>query len=355
MIKVDLRNDKIFSTLKTLVSLGVALIITFVVLCLTSDAPIQSFGVLLTAPLKNLRYFGNVLEMMVPLIFTSLACAILFRAGIVNLGVEGIFYITGILTTGIATKLVISNNVLHSSMAILASGILGGILMLIPGFFKVKYNTNIIVTSLMLNSVYFGIGMWILKEFMSADDVSIVASPLFQETAKLPCIIPGTRLTISFVIALLSVIVMHFIMKYSRLGYKIRITGMNQNFAKYSGISAFSLVLFIHFVSGFFAGVGSSTELLSLYNRFTWAKVTTHGVTGVLIAMMGNNKPIPVFIAAFGISYLKTGAEIMSRSTKVPVEIISIVEATLVILISSQYFLRGIREKKLLKEGMKDE
>ena len=57
-------------------------------------------------------------------------------------------------------------------------------------------------------------------------------------------------------------------------------------------------------------------------------------------------------VATFGISYLKIGAEIMSRSTAAPVEIISIIEATLVLLISSQYFLRGLRERRLMKEGL---
>lgn len=355
MAKINVGNEKVFGILKTFISLGVALAITFVVLCLTSDAPAHSFWVLLTAPLGNMRYFSNVLEMMVPLIFTSFACAVLFRCGIVNLGVEGIFYITGILTTFIATRMVVDSNVLHAGTAILLSGLFGGLLMMIPGFLKAKYNTNIIVTSLMLNSIFFGVGMWFLKEYMKASDVSIIASPLFRETAKLPRLMEGTRLTVSFLLAIAVVIVMHFAMNDTRLGYKIRLTGMNQDFAKYSGISAFTLILLIHFISGFLAGVGSSTELLSLYSRFTWSKATTHGVTGVLIAMMGKSKPVPILIAAFGISYLKIGAEIMSRSTKVPVELISIVEATLVILISSQYFLKSIREKQLLKEGTKDE
>ena len=354
MAKLKLSDEKVFGVIKTLTALLIALAITFIALCFTAEAPLQSFATMLTAPLTKIRYFSNVLEMMTPLVFTALACAILFRAGIFNLGVEGIFFICGLVTTYAATQLALSSHFLHPLLAILLSGTEGGLLMLIPGFLKAKFDTNIVVSTLMLNSIYLGIGLWLLKDKMLATDISVTASPLFAKSAKLPYLFSGTRITVGFFLALLAAVLVYVMMNKTRLGYKIRISGQNANFAKYSGIGAFSLILLIHFISGFLAGVGSSVELLSFYDRFTWTKITTHGATGMLIAMMGNNRVVPVMIAAFGISYLKIGAEIMSRSTVVPVEIISIVEATLVLLISSQYFLRGLREKKLLKEGMAD-
>lgn len=351
MEKLKLTDERLFGVIKTFVALLIALFITFIALCFTSETPVQSFVTMLVAPLTKVRYFANVLEMSVPLIFCALACAILFRSGVFNLGVEGIFFISGIATTFAATQLPIASGFLHPIAVIALASLVGGLLMIIPGFLSARFNTNIVLSSLMLNSIYFGVGTWLLKRFMLASDISITASSLFAETAKLPYIIPGTRITIGFFLALSAVFAMHVMMNHTRLGYQIRITGLNPDFARYSGIRAFTLFLVIHFISGFLAGVGSSVELLSLYQRFTWAKVTAHGVTGMLISMMGNNKPVPVLIAALGISYLKIGAEIMSRSTVVPVEIISIVEATLVLLISSQYFLRGLREKRILKEG----
>lgn len=350
MRKIKITDEKCFGIIKTLVALAIALFITFLTLCVTSETPLQSFITMLTSPLTKFRYFCNVLEMSVPLIFIALGCAILFRSGVFNLGGEGIFYICGIATTFFATKVSINNNFLHPFITIIMVSILGGLLMLIPGFLKAKFETNIVLSSLMLNSIYFGIGLWILKTYMLATDISTTASELYLETAKLPYIISGSRITMGFFLALIAVVLMHITISKTRLGYKIRMTGINSKFANYSGIKAFSLFLAIHFISGFLIGMGSSVELLSLYKRFTWSTVTTHASTGMLIAMMGNNKPIPVFIAAIGISYLKIGAEIMSRSTVVPVEIISIVEATLVLLISAKYFLRRLREKQLMKE-----
>ena len=355
MKRIQLTDEKWFRMIKTMIALFIALFITFIALCFTSETPVQSFFTMLTAPLTKSRYFCNVLEMSVPLIFTALGCAILFRSGVFNLGGEGIFYICGVATAFFATQVQGNSGFFHPLLTITAASLLGGLLMMIPGFLQVKFHTNIVLSSLMLNSIYTGVGLWILKTYMLATDISITASPLFAATVKLPYLFKGTRITIGFFMAIIAVVVIHIIINRTRLGYKIRMTGINPSFANYSGIKAFSLFLIIHFISGCLIGMGSSVELLSLYDRFTWTTIMPQqATTGMLIAMMGNNKPVPVLIAALGISYLKIGAEIMSRSTAVPVEIISIVEATLVLLISAKYFLGKLREKQMMKGVLVD-
>ena len=57
--------------------------------------------------------------------------------------------------------------------------------------------------------------------------------------------------------------------------------------------------------------------------------------------------------ATFFIRYLEEGASVLYfNDNSVPSEIIAIVEGIVVLLVSSQYFLRRYREKKLLKEGL---
>lgn len=344
-------NEKVFEALKIIIAVLIALGLTLIVLLFVCDTPFKAFWTMLSAPLTKTRYFGNVLEAMVPIVFSGLACSLLFRTGLFNLGIEGVFYICGVVTASIAIRQ-FTSPFLHQSVSILVSGLVGGLIMLIPGFLKAKFNTNELITSLMMNSIFLGLGMWIIKNFMRATDYSSVASPLFANTAKMTVLIPTTRVTTGLILALLAVVAVYVLMFKTKLGYQIRMTGENPNFAKYSGMSAFTLFMLVHFISGFLGGVGSSVELLSIYTRFSWIALPGLGFTGTLMAMMGKNHPIGILISAFGISYLKTGAEIMARNTNVPVEIISIVEAVLVLLISSQYFLRRLREKRLLKQRL---
>lgn len=352
--KLSITNEFVFEIVKTLISILIALALTFVVLLFVAKDPVGLFVKLLTSPLTKVRYFGNVIEMMIPIAFSGLAVSLLFRTGLFNLGIEGIYFIGGIVTAAVACT-VIDGHFFHPIITILASATVGGLLMLIPGFLKAKYNANELVVSLMLNTIYLGLGIFIIKNFLRGIDTSAIASPAFQQTAMLDYIIPNTRITISFFLLLFVTLLVYLMLYKTKLGYSIRMTGLNRKFAVYSGMNAFTLFMLVHFISGFIGGIGTSVELLSLYGRFTWIVLPGLGFTGALMTMLGRNNPVGVLIAAFFISYLSKGAEVMALGSEVPVEIMAIIQAVLVLLISSQYFLKKWRERQLLKEGTANE
>lgn len=328
----------------------IALAITLVVLFLTSEEPMYAFTKLITAPLQNMRYFGNVIELMVPLAFAGISVSLLFRSGLFNMGGEGIFYISGIVATVVATQ-TIGNSFVHSVLVILAASIFGGLIACISGYFKAKYDASELVTSLMLNTILFGIGFYILKSRLKDMAVTGVASKPFAETAKLSVIIPKTNVTTGFLLLLVVTAIVWFIYKKTKLGYTIKMTGINKEFAKYSGMSFFALTMIVHFMSGFIAGMGSAVHLMSMYERFTWSALPGYGFDGCLVAMLGKNHPIGAFVAAFGLSYLRTGSDIMARNTDVPVEMVAIVEMSLVLLITADFIVKHIKRKKAIAGG----
>ena len=346
-------NDLAFNIVKILIAIVIALAITFVVLCLVCDTPVEAFITMLTSPAANLNMFGRVLKNMVPIIFSGLACALLFRTGLFNMSVEGLFYICGIACTYLAIK-EIGNGFIHPLICCLASGLLGALLMCISGFLKAKYKVNELVSSLMLNSIFLYFGLYILKNTsMSDPSYANIGSYEFAETAQLSFLTDSMSVTIGFPIAILAVVLVYILLKKTKLGYQIRTSGLNAKFAKYSGMSAFVLFMLVHVIAGFLSGVGTSIELMSNYTRFTWKELPGLGWDGALMAMLGKNNPIGVLIACFGMSWLTVGASQL-QYMGVDSEIISIVKAILVLLISSQYFLRKWKERALLKEGMEN-
>lgn len=349
-LSVKAKNE----TIQILTAIVIALVITFVVLLLTSEEPIYAFFRLLTAPVTRIRYFGNVIELMVPLAFAGISASLLFRSGLFNMGGEGIFYISGIVTTVLAT-IPMGNGFVHSFLVILAASLFGGLIACISGFFKAKYDANELVTSLMLNTILFGIGFYILKTKLKDMSVTGVASALFLDTAKLTVIIPKTEITTGFLLLLLLTVFVWFIYKKTKLGYMIKMTGINKDFAKYSGMSFFALTMIVHFMSGFIAGMGSSVHLLSMYDRFTWSALPGYGFDGCLVAMLGKNHPVGAFVAAFGLSYLRTGSDIMARSTDVPVEMVAIVEMVLVLLITADFIITYLNRKRAMAGGIVNE
>jgi simple sugar transport system permease protein len=328
----------------------IALAISYGVLVLTSSEPLTAFSKMLFSPFTNVRYLGNVLELMVPLAFTGISTALLFRSGLFNLGGEGIFYISGLLAAVLASR-PMGGSPVHQTIVILSATIFGGLLACISGFFKAKYDANELVTSLMLNTIFFGIGFYLLKVKFRDLEVTGVASALFLDTARLPVIIPRTHVTTGILLLCAAVLVVWFVMSGTKLGYMIKMTGFNRDFAVYSGMSIFSLTLIVHFLSGSLAGMGAAVHLMSLFTRFTWSALPGYGFDGCLVAMLGKNSPLGSFVAAFVLAYLRTGADIMARSTDVPVEMVSIVEMVLVLMITADFLLKALNRRDALKSG----
>lgn len=204
--RLSITNEFVFKIVKIVISTLIALVITFVVLALVSDHPLENFIIILTSPVKKLRYFGNTIEMMIPVAFAGLSAALLFKMGVFNLFVEGLYYICGVACAAAAVQQ-IGNGFLHPLLCILISCLLGSFLMGITGFLKARYNTNEVVSTLMLNNIMLGVGLFFLKRTGIRDEgFAAVASKVFSDSAKLDILFPGTRITVSFLLLLLTTV-----------------------------------------------------------------------------------------------------------------------------------------------------
>jgi len=352
-VKFKITDDLPFEALRIVFSIVITLTVTFLVLCFASKTPVNDFINLLTYPTKSMFNFGYALVRMVPLAFAGLATLLYFRTGLFNLSTEGIFYISGVACTYFAINPVImtGNGFIDSAICITVAGICGGLIALLPGFLKAKFQADEMVISLMMNSILFGIGYYIVKTYLAISGVTGNSSDPFIDSSRLTIIISKTQVHSGIIIMLITAVLVYLLLFKTKMGYSIRMTGLNKNFAKYSGMSAFWLFMAVHFIAGFLGGMGSAVELLGVYRSFSWQTLPGLGFTGALMAMLGKNHPFGVLAAAFGIGYLRASAQLLANSSPaIDIKLISIVEVILTLLISSQYFLRKWREKQLLKE-----
>jgi len=337
-------NEKNFNKIRTLLAVIIALFIAFLIILLVSDEPLNTFKVFLLGPLKNKRYLGNVIEATIPLAFAGLATSILFQGSFFNLGSEGLYYISGLIAAAIAIFLPV-NGIFLPIIAIVSAGIIAMILGAIPGYMNAKWNANVLVTSLMFNSIYFGIGLYFLNYKLRDPSQSDIAS-----YANLSKIIPGTRIHSGIFILLFVTVLVYLFLYKTKWGYALRMTGINKEFSNYLGIKTFWVVIYTHLIAGLIAGIGGSVEVLGMYSRFRWAALPGLGFDGALVAMLAKNKPFEAIGAAFFLAYIRTGADLMARLTNVPAEMVAIMQAIIILLISAERFLFYWRHKMLLKE-----
>lgn len=349
-----MNSEKKFEIIRTLVAIIIALMIAFIIIVFVSKEPLHTLSTFLIGPIKKLRYFGNVVELATPLIFSGLATAILFETGLFNLGSEGIFFFSGLLAAIVAMNMNLPI-IIHPLVAIGVGIVFGGLIMVIIGVFRAKWNASELVMSLMFNSILFGIGLYIFNYFYRDPDITGFASFKMQPNALLSDIIPKTRIHSGLIIALITVWIVYMFLYRTKYGLAIRMTGINREFAEYTGINTTKVIIISSLVAGLIAGLGGSVEVLGMYERFRWSYLPGLGFDGALVAMLAKNKPINVVFSALFLAYIRIGADMMARMTDVPAEMVFIIQAVIILLISGERFLQGYRHKMLLKEAQKHE
>jgi ABC-type uncharacterized transport system permease subunit len=345
------KSLKFFELGRTLLAILIALALAMVIIFLISDVPGQALKYFLLGPLDSLRHFGNVLEMMIPLIFTGLAISIMFSSAQFNLGAEGAFFFGAIAASFIAVNWNLPP-VIHPTIAILWGGVIGAVFCGIPGFLKIKWGASELVTSLMFNYIALFFGLYLINYFLRDVNAGAMVSFPLAESAKLSKLIPKTKVHFGIIITIVMILLSAVFLYRTRWGYRIRVVGKNITFAEYVGIGTASTIILAQAVGGFIAGMGGAIEVLGMYRRFEWQFLPGYGWTGVIVAILARNNPLYVPLAAFFLAYLRIGADIMSRQTDVQNEFVAIIQGVIIILVAAEAFLSKRRHKLVVKEAM---
>lgn len=347
-----MRTSKLFDGARVAVAILISLIIAIGIISIVSKEPLTALAYFLIGPVDSLAHIGNVIEMAIPLAFTGLSCAILFKSNLFNLGAEGLFFGSALLSGMLAANLNFPP-VVSPLLIILIGGLLGGLLGCIPCALNLKWGANMFVVSIMMNYILYGVSMYLLNQNRDLSAYAIV-SPPFQESAKLAKLIPGTRIHWGLIILIVCCVFLAWFISKTKWGYEIRMMGINQRFARYSGMSIVGVMFLVHALAGFVAGVGGSVEILGMYNKFQWTALPGYGLDGALVALLAKSNPAMVPFAALFLAYIRIGADLMSRMSDVPAEMVAIVQAVIILLISSQLLLQGLKNRMLLKEAKVD-
>lgn len=336
--------------LRTALSILIAFAISFIVIFLISNEPFTAISKMILGPLRSKRLFGNVIELMIPLIFTGVGVCIMFSASQINLGSEGSFHIGGLVGAMVALWLPLPSFI-HPLVAILLGGIAGAIFTYIPALLKIKTSASELVSSLMLNYIALFFANYILSYYMKDPKAGAIVSYLIPDTAKLSTLISRTNIHTGLIIAILVTIFGYIFLYKTKMGYEIRVSGQNEQFAKYSGINIVKVILISQLLGGFIAGIGGSVQLLGMYPRFSWTVLLGYGWDAVIVTTLAKKNPLYVPISAFFLAYIRIGADIMSRTTDVSPEIVSMTQGIIIILIVAEQFLSKYRHKIIAKEA----
>ena len=368
------KRQFVFSLVRGALAIFIALLVAAVLIFISADGETladkfaltgNALKQLLIGPLFKTNSAGeigafqfkrltDVLASMIPTIFTALSVCVMFSANQFNLGAEGGCMLGGFAGGMIAVYVPMAAG-LHPLVCILCGGITCAVIMLIPAVLKARLDVSEMVCSLMLNYIIMYVIKFLMNTFIADKSKGQVQSSAFFETAKLPQLVDnGSMLSVGFLIAIVMVVLIGLFMYRTRWGYAIRMIGINQDFAMYSGMDVAGIIVLSQVIGGFLAGMGGSIEVLGRFSYYNWTSLPGYGWTGVTIAILAGNNPLYVPLASFFMAYLTKGCALMSTYAEVPAQLIDIVQGVIFLFFAAEQFLAKYRQKLVVRTAQEE-
>ncbi len=344
--------------LRVIAAVLIALLIGFVITLFVSKDPIGAYRSFLIGPVTKINRFGNWIQESLTLTMLGLAIAIVFKAEIFSLGAEGQM-VVGALVSGCVALYVPLPMMLRVPLALAAGGLAGFLLGIIPGYLKAYLSANEIVSTLMLNTIFLKLYEYILTDFIKAPDAGYTASPAFPPEGRLFSFFPDiaflanvrkiwvdqTNITTMLYIVIISVVVVYFLMYRTPFGYELRMLGANIKFARYGGMDTKKAVMLATAVSGIFAGLAGAHLSMGVHNKLVLNITAGLGFEGIVVALLARNNPILVPFTALAYGYLRAGADIMERSSDVSREMVLVIQAIIILLVTAERIMPEVRRR----------
>ncbi len=297
---------------------------------------------------------AGTIRWSIPLILAGLAICVTYKAEVYNLGVDGQILVGAAAATAVALSLPAMPNGVALAIIFLSAMLGGALMALIPGALKVLFNTDEVVSTLLLNFIAEFFLLYLIVGPMRdpAAATRYNASAVLPEYTWLPrfrALAPSTA-NVGLYIALAVAAVMMFLFYKTRLGYEIRIVGANANLARYGGMNPKRLTITVMLISGAIAGIIGAVEVCAVQHKLIAGFNPGFGFDGIVISLLANNNPIGVVFSGFFLGLLYNGGINMERFTDVPSAITDIVMAIIIITISAKLALPILKKRYLGKQ-----
>jgi simple sugar transport system permease protein len=292
---------------------------------------------------RAFRPISESLLSATPLIFVGLAVALGFRSGLFNIGGEGQLYLGAIFAVFAAFTFEGLPMIIHLPLSILF-GFLGGALWgMIPGVRKARTGAHEVIVTIMLNYVAYRLLDILLKNppFQREGSTNPI-SKIVPDSAAMPQIIDGLRVTWWFPLALLTAAAVSWLLFKSTKGFEFRAVGLNPGAAKYAGISVGLTTVLKMTISGGLAGLGGASLMLVERGTLTPGFSPGYGFDAIAIALLGRSRPSGVVAAALLFGVLRAGATTMQASTQIPIDLVVVVQSFVIMFIAAPALVRGI-------------
>lgn len=324
-----------------LVAILLSLLIGAIILAISGASPIAAYTALWEGAFGDSVALGRTLEKATPLIFSGLAVAFAFKAGLFNIGAQGQLLFGAAIAAGIGFGIKGLPAVIHAPLALFIGALAGALYGAIPGALKTYTGAHEVITTIMLNYIAINITDYLADgPWKDTSPGNVVArTPAILASAEIPRL---NNIPLGFFIAGLVAIVIWWLLWRTTIGYEIRTVGLNPNAAGYAGIKVARTVILSLVISGFVAGMGGAIETQGVVGRFQPGFNQGLGFDGITIALLSKTHPIGVIPAAILVGAMRAGSSRMQFKADVAAEIIDVIQALMLFFVAADMIVRWL-------------
>ena len=328
-----------------LIAIVISFLIGAIIMLATGNNPLIAFGALFRGAFGDPLAIGRTLLTATPLIFTGLAVAVAFRAGLFNIGGEGQFFIGAITAAWLGVSLGFLGP-LGMVLAILGCALTGFLWGAIPGFLKAYFGAHEVITTIMLNFVAIYLATYLALNPLRSEGL-VPGTATIDFGARIPFIGLGLgRVNYGLLLALVAAAAVYLLLWRTRRGFEIRAVGLSPGAANYAGMSIGLNTVLALAIGGSLAALGGGEEVLGVYGKMSIPFVYNVGFNGIGVALLGRNHPVGVVLGAILFGGLTAGAQEMQFSTDVPLQLADVLLAVILLLVTATKLVELIVGKR---------
>ncbi|WP_407939834.1 ABC transporter permease [Microbacterium pygmaeum] len=294
---------------------------------------------------RGIRPLTETLTFATPLIAAGLGVSLAFRIGMFNIGGRGQMLMASAAAGWVAFSLDLPWGI-HMIVALIAGLVAGALWAGIAGALKAWTGAHEVIVTIMLNYIAFYLISWMLRTpgLLQAPGSSNPKTPAMKDTAVFPELLgPQYNLHFGFLLVILATVVVWWILSRSSLGFKFRAVGENPKAARVAGINVKSMYIIGMLIAGALVGLAGVNQVLGTITTGFSADIDAGiGFDAITVALLGRSTPWGTFAAGILFGAFKAGGFGMQAAEGIPIEIVTVVQALIVLFIAAPPLVRTI-------------
>ncbi|OWV95996.1 ABC transporter permease [Rhizobium sp. R693] len=331
------QSSKLYGFVSPLLALLLTLIAGAIMFAILGKNPVEALDAFFLEPLLEVWSLHELAVKAAPLIMIGVGLAVCYRSNNWNIGAEGQFTIGAI--TGSILPIVFTE--WHSPAVLplmLIMGAIGGALFAaIPALLKAHFNTNEILTSLMLVYIAQLFLDWLIRgAWRNPQGFNFPESVPFPPEATLPAIWEESgRAHWAFVFAIVAALLVWFMLKYTLRGFEIVVLGQSERAGRFAGFSSKKMIWFSFLFSGGLAGLAGISEVSGSIGHLQPAISPGYGFTAIIVAFLGRLNPLGIIASGLVLALTYLGGEAAQLSLGVSDKVTRVFQGLLLFFVLS--------------------